>query len=312
MPLYRLVVRFERSGIRLSLSTIADTIAAVCDLMLPLYECLKKSVLTSDYIQADETPIQVLDRLTKGKTHRGFFWVYHSPVQKLVLFDYRMSRGREGPQELLKNYKGYLQTDGYQVYDAFAKQDGITLLCCMAHARRKFEQALDNDRVRASHALKLIGELYDVERAIKEHHLSAENILQLRGEIAEPVLNEIENWMKSNLHHILQSSPIGHAICYALPRWEKLRRYIETASLQIDNNLIENAIRPIAIGRKNYLFAGSHQGAERAAMIYSFFGTCKMNNVNPQKWLADVLTRIADTKSTQLQTLLPHNWKENQ
>ena len=312
LPLYRQMARFERLGIKLAASTLGDTITNVCNLMMPLYECLRTQVLHSSYLQVDETPIGVLDRLTKGKTHRGYFWVYHSPVQKLVLFDYRTGRGREGPQELLKNYKGYLQSDGYSVYDAFAKQPGITLLCCMAHARRKFEQALDNDRERASHALALIQQLYEVERVIKEQHLSAENILQLRAEISEPILNALENWMKSNLHHILQSSPVGQAICYALPRWEKLRRYIENVALQIDNNLIENSIRPVAIGRKNYLFAGSHQGAERAAMIYSFFGTCKMNGVNPQKWLADVLLKIADTKSSQIHTLLPHNWKNNQ
>ena len=123
---------------------------------------------------------------------------------------------------------------------------------------------------------------------------------------------ELENWMKSNLPHILQSRSIGQAIYYALPRWEALSRYLLRGDLLIDNNLIENSIRPVAIGRKYYLFAESHDGAKRAAMIYSFFGTCKMNGVHPQIWLADVLTKIADTKSSQLQTLLPQNWKGNQ
>ena len=311
LPLYRQMARFERAGVKLAKSTLGDTITNVCDLMMPLYECLRHVVLQSDYIQVDETPIKVLDRLTKGKTHRGFYWVYHSPKQKLVLFDYRTGRGREGPEELLKNYKGYLQSDGYSVYEAFAKKPDITLLCCMAHARRKFEQALENDREKAEYVLEHIQLLYDVERDIKKHNLESENILTIRAEISLPILIKIAKWLKDHWNFATPESAIGKAIYYTLSRWNKLCNYIENADLQIDNNLIENSIRPIAIGRKNYLFAGSHKGAERAAMIYSFFGTCKMNNVNPQKWLADVLVKINDTKSSQLHTLLPHNWKDN-
>lgn len=305
LPLYRQMSRFERVGIKLAASTLSDTIAKVCELMYPLYECLKATILNADYIQVDETPIQVLDRAKKGKTHRGYHWVYHAPGQKLVLFDYRTGRGREGPEELLKNYKGYLQTDGYSVYDAFARRQHITALGCMAHARRYFEKAKDNDRQRSEFALSKIQSLYEIERELREQNCSQEEIVIVRKEKSQPILIELDNWMKSNLPHILHSSPIGQAICYALPRWEALSRYLLRGDLLIDNNLIENSIRPVAIGRKNYLFAGSHDGAKRAAMIYSFFGTCKMNGVNPQIWLADVLIKIADTKSSQLQTLLP-------
>ena len=134
--------------------------------------------------------------------------------------------------------------------------------------------------------------------------------MQLRKEMSLPALHDFELWLKMHLTDTLPKSAIGQAIQYALPRIEKLRRYTEQAYLQIDNNLVENAIRPVAIGRKNYLFAGSHEGAERAAMIYSFFGTCKINNVNPQKWLADILTKINDTKTSQLNNLLPASWQQ--
>ena len=312
LPLYRQMARFERAGIKLAMSTLADTITNVCGLIMPLYSSLQQTVLQSNYLQVDETPIKVLDRLTKGKTHRGYHWVYHSPNQRLVLFDYRTGRGREGPEELLKDFKGYLQTDGYAVYDAFERKSGVTLLCCMAHARRKFEQALENDRACAEYVIKCMQQLYEVEAEIREQKLSVENILTLRAEISLPILIKIAQWMKDHWNKVTPESAIGKAIYYTVSRWDKLCRYIDHPDLQIDNNLIENSIRPVAIGRKNYLFAGSHDGAKRAAMIYSFFGSCKMNNVNPQKWLADILIKIADTKSSQLHTLLPNNWKNSQ
>lgn len=310
LPLYRQAARYERAGVKLALSTLSDTVAKVCELMYPLYECLRDTILQGDYLQVDETPIQVMDRATKGKTHRGFHWVYHAPKQKLVLFDYRIGRGREGPEDLLKNYNGYLQTDGYSVYDAFARRKGITAMGCMAHARRYFEKALSNDRARAEFALGKIQDLYQIECSLREQNCSADEIVQRRKAEVLPILIELENWMKSNLHHVLQSTPIGQAICYALPRWDSLSVYIEHADLCIDNNLIENAIRPVAIGRKNYLFAGSHEGAKRAAIIYAFLGSCKMNDINPQQWLSDILIRIADTKTSQLRNLLPDRWKK--
>lgn len=312
LPLYRQLQRFERAGLKLASSTLSDTVKNVCDLITPLYDLLRETVLKSNYIQVDETPIRVLDRNTKGKTHRGYHWVYHSPQEKMILFDYRAGRGREGPEEVLKNYRGYLQSDGYSVYDTFAKKQGVTLLCCMAHARRKFEQALDNDKNRAQYILSLMQLLYETEKEIRDDEFTAEEILEIRKEKSIPVLEQMETWMKENLMQVLPQSPIGEAIAYALPRWKKLSQYTVNAILQIDNNPVENAIRPVAIGRKNYLFAGSHEGAKRAAMIYSFFGSCKMNGINPEEWLTDVLKQIKETKISQLANLLPGNQKNNQ
>lgn len=309
LPVYRQLERFKREGIHLSSSTVSDWISATCALLEPLYGTLKNQVLAAGYLQADETPIKVLDKDKKGSTHRGYHWVYHAPLARIVLFDYRESRGREGPQELLKNFKGHLQTDGYGVYDDFGNKPGITLVNCMAHARRKFEQALDNDRERAAYALCCMQELYAIERSIKEQGLDHEQILALRQEKSVPVVNELRAWMQENLMAVLPKSAIGEAIGYTLPRWDKLSLYTTGGHLLIDNNLIENAIRPVAIGRKNYLFAGSHEGAKRAAMLYSFMGTCKMHDINPFEWLRDVLSIIPQYRANRLKELLPHNWK---
>ncbi len=230
--------------------------------------------------------------------------------QRLVLFDYREGRGREGPQELLKNYTGFIQSDGYPVYDAFEKRPGITLTGCMAHARRYFEKALGNDKARAEYFITQAQQLYAVEKLIRDEQLTGENILALRKEKSLPVLNAMEAWLRDHIIQTTPTSPIGKAIAYSLTRWEKLTAYVYDPILEIDNNLVENAIRPTVIGRKNYMFAGSHDGARRSAMIYSFFGSCKMNNINPSEWLADVLLKISDTKQSELYTLLPNYWKK--
>ena len=175
LPVHRQIQRFEREGIKLSSSTLTGWIGSTCDLLDPLYDELKRQVLSADYLQADETPIKVLDKDKKGTTHRGYHWVYHAPIQRLVLFDYREGRGREGPQECLQDFKGHLQTDGYAVYEDFDKNPGITLLHCMAHARRMFNDALDNDEPRASHAMQQIQKLYIIERICKEQDLNMAN-----------------------------------------------------------------------------------------------------------------------------------------
>ena len=252
--------------------------------------------------------IKVLDKNKKGPAHRGYHWVYRSPTKRLVMFDYHEGRGREGPQGCLKDFKGYLQTDGYSVYEDFGNTPGITLLGCMAHARRKFDEAKDNDLVRAEYVLAQMQKLYAIERHAKSEALSDIEIVELRQEQAVPILLHLKEWMLENYKAVLPKSTIGNAMHYSLQRWDKLLVYITDGRLEIDNNLVENAIRPVAIGRKNYLFAGSHNGAHRAAMLYSFLGTCKINGVNPFEWLRDVLLKIQDHKITNLHELLPTHW----
>jgi transposase len=314
LPLYRQQQRFARENITIPYATLTDWVHNTCRLTEPLYEALKKQVVQSDYLHADETPIKVLDKDKKGETHRGYYWVYHNSLEGLVLFDYQPGRGREGPKEMLQDFTGHLQTDGYSAYDFFKEDNsGITVLHCMAHARRKFYEALSNDKVRAEHALSQIGKLYDVERRAKEW--SDEQRLALRKGEAVPVLESLGEWMKEQYLQVLPKSTIGKALGYSIERWKELMVYATDGKLNIDNpmdpvdNPVENSIRPVAVGRKNYLFAGSHQAAQRSAMLYSLMGTCKLHGINPFTWLKDVLIRIASHPISKISDLLPHHWK---
>ena len=309
LPIYRQIERFKREGIKIPSSTLNGWQESICNLLEPLYDTLKHRVLSQGYLQVDETPIQVLDKTKKGKTHRGYHWVYYSPLEKTVFFDYNNGRSREGPSRLLKNFTGYLQTDGYKVYDTFGKRKEITHLNCMAHARRGFEKALDYDKAKAEYAMRMFQKLYAIEQKAREEELSPEQRHELRLDQSLPILNEFGKWIIETYKTALPKSAMGKATAYCIPRWDKLIAYLNDGSLEIDNNLAENAIRPIALGRKNYLFAGSERGAERAAMFYSFFGTCKKNDINPFEWLKKVLEIIPDYKVNQLSDLLPQNLK---
>lgn len=310
LPLYRQMQRFERNGVKLSYSTLTDWVSGSCRLIIPLFEALKKEVLQSEYLHADETPIKVMDKDKKGETHRGYYWVYQNSIDKIVFFDYQEGRGRDGPMEILESFCGYLQTDGYSVYTIFDKKDAITLIHCMAHARRMFNEALDNDEVRAAYALKEIQKLYTIERDCREQGLSFDKIKTVRQEKSVPVLTELHGWMKQQYVQTTPKSTIGKALAYSIERWEKLSRYTENGKLNIDNNPVENSIRPVALGRKNYLFAGSHEAAKRSGMLYSLLGTCKMHNIEPYSWLEDVLNRIATHPINKVHELLPHRWNK--
>jgi transposase len=309
LPLYRQMERFKREGINIPYSTIGDWIKNGCTLIDPLYEALEKLIVHSNYLHADESPIKVLDKDKKGQTHRGYFWVYHNSIDGLVWFDYREGRGREGPTEILKDFKGYLQTDGYAVYDIFKQQKDITVLHCMAHARRMFYEAQDNDKATAEYALDQIGLLYNIECKAKEQCLTAQQLLELRQQEAVPLLEGLGNWMKEAYIKALPKSVIGKALGYSIQRWPELMLYVTDGKLNIDNNPVENSIRPVALGRKNYLFAGSHEAAKRSAMLYSLMGTCKLHGVNPFIWLRNVLQRISSHPINKIAELLPHNWE---
>lgn len=305
LPFYRQVQMFKRADIIIAESTISGWFSATCRLLEPLYDKLIEKVKQSIYLMADETPIPVLTKDKPGATHKGYYWDYYSPLDKLLCFDYRKGRGRDGPVEFLNGFRGALQTDGYAAYNGFDKQDGVTLLACLAHSRRKFDNAKDNDPKRAGFVLKKIQTLYEVEREAREQELPFEERKELRQKESVPVLAELEDWMRGQLTQVLPKSAIGEAIIYSLKLWKRLTRYTEDGRWEIDNNLVENSIRPLTLGRKNHLFAGSHEGARNAAMIYSFLGTCKINNVEPYAWLKDVLTQIPDHSIHKLEELLP-------
>jgi transposase len=306
LPLYRQMQRFERGGLKLSYSTLTDWVGSTCRLITPLYEALKAEVLKTSYLHADETPLKVMDKDKKGQTHRGYFWVYQNSIEKLVFFDYQESRGREGPSGILEHFQGYLQTDGYSAYELFDKKEGITLVNCMAHARRMFNEALQNDEARASYAMEQIQQLYAVERDAKEQGLSFAETKLLRKQKSVPILESLGSWMKAQYMDVAPKSAIGKALAYSIERWSRLSLYTQDGMLNIDNNPVENSIRPVAVGRKNYLFAGSHEAAQRSAMLYSLLGTCKMHGIEPYAWLRDVLQNIADHPINKISELLPH------
>jgi hypothetical protein len=251
-----------------------------------------------------------MDEAKKGKTHLGYYWVYHSPIDGNVVFDYQPTRGQKAPMHMLKDFRGFLQTDGYCVYDKYGKKEGVTHLACWAHARRYFDKARENDPQRAKHALRQIQRLYAIERKIKEAELSPQQTKEIRLEEALPVINELGKWMTQQLTYTLPKSQIGTALAYSISRWDALCAYLYDGNLLIDNNLIENKIRPVTLGRKNYLFAGSHQAAQRAAAIYSFFAICKKHEVNPYQWLKYTLENIMTIKYKNIKDLYPQNFKK--
>jgi len=269
LPLHRQQQRFSREKINIPYSTITDWVSNSCKLITPLYEALRKEILASDYLHADETPIKVLDKDKKGETHRGYYWVYHNSLQDLVLFDYRPGRGREGPSELLKDFKGYLQTDGYAAYNIFDQQKGVT-----------------------------------------QEQLPVEEVLKLRRDESFLVLEALDKWMQQAYTEVLPQSAIGKALAYSISRWERLMIYASDGKLNIDNNPVENAIRPVAVGRKNYLFAGSHEAAQRSAILYPMLGTCKLHDINPFEWMKAVLEKISTHPINKIGELLPHVWNK--
>ncbi len=307
LPLFRQARMLARQGITVSESTLGGWVSQTADLLTPLYDELARQARASGYIQADETPIKVQDSDKPGATHRGWYWVYHAPEQGVVVMDYQKGRGRAGPATWLgPDYDGLLQCDGYGVYDQFVR---ATLAGCWAHARRHFHDAKDSAAERAESVLVQIGELYDIERRLREEEASPEERARQRQEMAMPVLTALKAFLTDNPG--LPKSPWGKAVNYTLTRWDKLTRYVHDGRLEIDNNLVENAIRPIALGRKNYLFAGSHDAAQRSAVIYSLLATCKKHSVNPQAWMADVLARIPTHPSKRVEELLPNNWEQS-
>lgn len=310
LPLYRQKQRFARENISLASSTIEGWVKQALERLEPLYQQLKFDIKAKGYLQVDETSIKVLESDKKGAAHSGWYWVYHSPLDGLVLMDYQPTRGSSGSKNMLEHFRGYLQSDGYAVYDKVGQRKEVTPLACWAHARREFERALENDKPRASKALALIQQLYAVERKAKENELSSEQIKALRLDESLPLVNELGKWIFHEVKKTLPKSQIGKAMRYAMERWDKLSAYLQDGSLLIDNNLVENAIRPIALGRKNYLFAGSHDAATRAGMLYSFLAICKKHEVNPTQWLKHTLENVMSINHKNIRDLYPQNYKK--
>lgn len=322
LPFYRQIQRFKRDqDLILHKNTLNGWFAAVCTLLEPLYEVMRQQVLSQTYLQADETWMMVLTHLatdkagekikkkekTNGakdkKIQRGWMWVVHDPVHQHVLFNYEAGRTKQDARSLLADFKGYLQVDGYAAYSHLFKQCKVIHVACLTHIRRKFYNALTNDKKRAEQALGYIRTMYRLEDQAR--NLDADQRYEYRLKHLQPLLEEFKNWLDETGVQVTPKSPIGKAMIYAQNQWAGLKNVLLDGRLQIDNNLIENTIRPLALGRKNYLFAGSNKAAQRLAMMYSFLGTCKAQGVNPYLWLKKVLEVIPDTKLSELVNLLP-------
>jgi len=307
LPFYRQVQIFKRDGMTIAESTITGWYRKTSELLMPLYELMLDHIKSADYIQADESPIPVLSVDKPGSTHKGYQWVFLLPKAKMVIFKYDQGRGQSVPEEILQGFSGCLQTDGYAGYNQQGRRTDINHIACMAHARRKFDEAKENNLALASHALEQIQLLYRIEREASEALLTADQIATLRQQRSVPILNNLKVWLDDEYQKALPKSAIGKAIAYSIRLWPQLTAYTQNGHWQIDNNAVENKIRPLALGRKNYLFAGSHQAAQQAAMMYSLLGTCKLNGIEPLQWLTDTLRKLPDTKISQLHLMLPIN-----
>lgn len=312
LPFYRQIQMFKQQGISIAPATINGWFGDVADLMRPSYYRLKELVLRSGYIQSDETTIPIINN-EKHKAINGYIWMIRAVTEDLVFFHYDDgSRAQKVALQLFKDYQGVIQTDGYAVYDMYENKKGVLPIGCWAHARRKFKESEKEDEARASYALEQIGLLYEVERRADKENLSDEKRAELRSQLAYPIMVAFEKWILSEYPKVLPKGRIGKALRYTYNIYHKLTRYHLDGRLKIDNNLGENAIRPIALGRKNWLFCGNHESAENAAIIYSMLGCCKAHGVNFRDWLVFFLNNIHqydDDYSKDLAELLPHNFK---
>lgn len=305
LPLYRQSKIFKREQIEIPRSTLNGMIAQGMKKVKKLFEVLNQKVMASDYIQADESSIPVLNKDKPGSAVKGCMLVKLAPKEKLVVFDYIKTKEKKNILKSLEGFKGHLQVDGNVSYEGKGTEDEVTLMHCLVHSRRKFQQALAYDEQNASHVLTEIKKLYLIERKAIAKAMTDDDIYTLRQAEAVPILENLKKWLEKNKDTHPPKTPMHIAVRYMLTRWAGLIAYTTHGKLRPDNNLIENQIRPLALGRKNYLFAGSHQGAKYAALYYSLFATCRLNGIDPTKWLTDVFYRVDDHHINKLDELLP-------
>lgn len=312
IPFYRQHKQFERLGLKIPEPTILGWFQQVSDLLMPLHFRLWELMKKTNYLQCDETTLPVV-RNDKHKTVKGYIWLVRDPMSGRQYFYWdKGSRSGEVVLKLFCGYQGALQTDGYEPYELLDGKKGVILLSCWAHARRKFSDSIKNDKERAEKALEQIQLLYEVERQIKDQALSFEDTAKLRTRLAYPILVRFEKWLVAEHAKVIKGSPIEKAIMYTYKRFNKLSRYHLDGAYNIDNNGIENAVRPVAVGRKNYLFCQNDDTAESTAIIYSFMGCCKAAKVNFRTWMIYFLDHVHDYDqdyTRDIADLLPDNLK---
>jgi transposase len=309
LPLYRLEEIFEREGVEVSRKTMCGWVGYSADLLEPVYKAMTHEVVASKVIHTDDTPVKVLDPdSNKRRTKLGRIWVYvGDDLHPQVVFDYTASRERDGPEKFLEGFGGYLHVDAYAGYNGICGPKGAKRVACMAHVRRKFYDAQKTDLVRALTAMAFIKRLYEIEE--KGKGMNADERRALRQTSAKPLLSSFQTWLQKEQVGVLPKSPMGIAIHYALGQMQGLRQYLDDGDLDIDNNEAERALRPIAIGRKNWLFFGSDDGGRRGAIISSLIATCKRHGVPPFLYLRDLLERISTHPASRVEELFPARWK---
>jgi len=319
LPLYRLENIFARQGIDIARSTMCAWMLAAGELIKPLYELMIKRVKQSWVVHTDDTRVPVQDELVKGRCKSGRIWCYLGDESNPYdAYDYTEDRTRAGPQRFLADYKGYLQADAYGGYDGIYHKGAVSEVACWAHARRKFFDARETDGRRSAQMLEMVRQLYAIE------HEAAEQIAAVQGCTADqadsirrdlrqlksvPILATIKTWLDSEKELVLPRSPMAAAITYTLNQWDALNRYTQQGFLDIDNNAAERAMKRIAIGRRNWLFAGHDQAAASHARLYSLLASAERHGLNPQAYLTSVLAKIGQTKLSDVEQFLPDVWK---
>jgi transposase len=308
-PLYRQESIFARAGMAIARSTLAQWVGACGVQLQPLVDALRQALLGRPVLHADETPVAMLAP-GKGKTHRAYVWTYgtteYDPLQAVV-YDFADSRAGENARRFLQGWSGTLVCDDFSGYKALFGHGGVTEAGCLAHARRKFHELwINHASPVAEEALQFFGALYDIERIAKE--LDADERRRLRALKSRPIADTLHEWLVLQRHKTTDGTAIAKAIDYSLKRWTALTRFIDDGELPPDNNHIENRIRPIALGRSNWLFAGSLRGGQRAAAAMSLIQSAKLNGHDPYRYLEDVLARLPTHSASRIDQLLPHRW----
>ena len=309
LPLFRQESIFARAGLAIPRSTLAQWVGTCGVRLQPLVDALKAEILGQRVLHADETPVQML-KPGKGATHRAYLWAYAPggfEDMKAVVYDFCESRAGEHARHFLGDWKGALVCDDFAGYKATIAS-GVTEVGCLAHARRKFfDLHAANKSQIAGFALEQFAKVYDIEREVKE--LGADQRQAIRQQHSKPILDALHEWMTLHRQKLPDSTATAKALDYSLRRWTALTRFIDDGQLPVDNNWIENQIRPIAIGRANWLFAGSLRAGQRAAAVMSLVQSARMNGLDPYVYLRDVLTRLPTHKASQIEELLPHRWQ---
>jgi transposase len=318
LPLYRQEVILSRIGVDLPRATLANWMIQAGVLIQPLINLLRERLLAYDILQMDETPVQVLKEPGRRAQSKSYLWLQRGgpPAQPVILYDYDPGRGAEVPKRLLAGFRGYLQTDGYDGYNAVVAVNHLTHIGCMAHARRKFDEAVkaqgkNKSAGKAHHGLALIRKLYRVEKQARK--LTPEARHEHRQRHARPILDELRAWLDEALPQVPPASATGKALHYLHSEWHKLIRYLEDGRLEIDNNVAENAIRPFVLGRKNWLFSASVKGVQASANLYSLIETAKANGLEPYAYLRHLFTELPKAETVEaIEALLPGNLGQDQ